>query len=140
MCGIIKREVFNALLDKIRSRTSNWCNKSLSAAGKEILIKAILQALSIYLIPCFLIPETNIRKLQSAMVRYWWGSGEGNKKVHWISKKILHKNKLDGGLGLKDLHSFKLALLEKQGWRILENLNSLMARVLKAKYFPRVTS
>lgn len=86
---------------------------------------------------CFLIPITTIRNLQSIMVRFWWGSGEGNKKVHWINKDFLYKSKLKGGLGLKDLHSFNIALLAKHGWRILENPNSLLARVLKAKYFPQ---
>jgi hypothetical protein len=44
--------------------------------------------------------------------------------------------KKEGGLGYKNLHTFNLAMLAKQGWRMLNNPESLCARVLKAKYFP----
>nr|XP_023915006.1 uncharacterized protein LOC112026546 [Quercus suber] len=39
-------------------------------------------------------------------------------------------------MGFRNLQAFNLAMLDKQGWRILTNPNSLMARVFKAKYFP----
>ena len=46
------------------------------------------------------------------------------------------KSKLEGGMGLHDLQAFNLAMLAKQGWRMLFNPSSLMTRLYKAKYFP----
>jgi len=39
-------------------------------------------------------------------------------------------------LGFRDLHLFNVAMLARQGWRLIMNPDSLCARVLRAKYFP----
>lgn len=45
-------------------------------------------------------------------------------------------SKEEGGLGFRDLHSFNMAMLARQGWRLLQAPDSLCARVLRAKYYP----
>ncbi|KAG8646017.1 hypothetical protein MANES_10G114416v8 [Manihot esculenta] len=48
----------------------------------------------------------------------------------------LVKYKGAGGLGFKRIHDFNLALLGKQCWRLLTRPSSIVARVIKARYFP----
>lgn len=42
-----------------------------------------------------------------------------------------------GGLGFKSLRSFNVSMLAKQGWRLVNNVNPLVTRLMKAKYFPQ---
>jgi len=46
------------------------------------------------------------------------------------------KPKKDGSLGFRDIYSFNLAMLAKQGWPLMQSPNSLCVKILKAKYFP----
>lgn len=42
-----------------------------------------------------------------------------------------------GGLGVKNLQQFNIAMLAKQGWRLLNDSNPLVTSIIKAKYFPK---
>lgn len=46
---------------------------------------------------------------------------------------VAAKNK--GGLGFRDLECFNEALLAKEAWRFLCNPSSMVARIMKEKYF-----
>ena len=46
------------------------------------------------------------------------------------------KSKLKGGMGYQNLQAFNLAMLAKQGWRLLMSPNSFVAQICKAIYYP----
>ena len=70
------------------------------------------------------------------IARFWWGNSMDKRRIHWLNWDKLCVAKLDGRLGFKDFEAFNLALLAKQGWRMIHNDSSLCARVFKGKYFP----
>jgi hypothetical protein len=66
--------------------------------------------------------------LMKAIRAYWWGSGKGRSKVHWVwvPWKTMVLPKALGGMGFKDLIFFNQALLTKQAWRLITSPESLL--------------
>ncbi|XP_040999620.1 uncharacterized mitochondrial protein AtMg00310-like [Juglans microcarpa x Juglans regia] len=119
----------------MRSKVSNWKSKFLSQAGKEILLKAVIQALPTYCMGVFKLPKSLLKEINKVMHQFWWGQQDREKKLHWVSWNLMGKAKEVGGMGFREFESFNLALLAKQGWRVIQYLDSLASQVLKTKYF-----
>ncbi|GMI99219.1 hypothetical protein HRI_003591200 [Hibiscus trionum] len=115
---------------------SIWCTKFLSQGGKEVLIKAVLQAIPVYTMSCFLLPKSFCQELEQIFANFWWQNSKDKRGIHWCTWSELSKLKEWGGLGFRDLSKFNVALLAKQGWRLLLNPSSLVGRLLRAKYYP----
>lgn len=88
--------------------------KILSWAGKEILIKAVAQAIPTFAMGCFDLTKSLYDQISAMVCRFWWNQQEGKHKIHLLSKEMLMKPKAEGGLGFKDIHAFNLAMLAKQ--------------------------
>ncbi|XP_050242110.1 uncharacterized mitochondrial protein AtMg00310-like [Quercus robur] len=134
--GRSKKQVFATLKERVGQKLACWKGKLLSMGGKEILIKAIVQAIPTYTMSCFQLPQSLCEDLEGMMRNFWWGQKQQEFKMCWISWKRMCNSKASGGMGFRNLQAFNLAMLAKQAWRILTNPSSLVARVLKAKYFP----
>jgi hypothetical protein len=106
---------------------------------KKILIKAVLQAIHTYSMSIFLLPKELCRELNSLIRNFWWGHKENEKNIDWISWEKMEAAKSQGGMGFWDLICFNKALLAKQCWRLIQSLESLAGRIIKAKYYHRGT-
>ncbi|GKV09429.1 hypothetical protein SLEP1_g20934 [Rubroshorea leprosula] len=130
---------FSTLKSKFWAHIAEWREQPLSRAGREVLIKSVLQSLPTYVMGLFLLPKAICTDLELIMNRYWWGGGEDEHKIHWMEWRKLAISKKSRGLGFCAMREFNLSMLGKQVWRLLMHPNSLAARIMKARYFPRST-
>ncbi|KAF7128124.1 hypothetical protein RHSIM_Rhsim11G0009800 [Rhododendron simsii] len=134
--GRSKSEAHTFLIEKAITKMKGWKTKDLNAAGKETLIKHVVQAIPTYAMACFALSQKFCNKLNKYVRRFWWSGSPDEAKIHWVSSDDLCKAKSQGGLGFRYFKCFNLALLAKQGWRLLQNPNAFWARLLKSLYFP----
>lgn len=62
------------------------------------------------------------------------GGMEEKRNIHWVSWKVVMLPYLKGGLAIKDISDFNLALLNKWRWRMVQGHKSLWLDVLKVWY------
>lgn len=134
--GRSKKTIFAALKDRIWKKVQGWKEKLLSRAGKEVLIKSVIQAIPTYLMGVYRLPSGIIDEIRSMTARFWWGSMGPQRKVHWQSWDSMCTPKCLGGLGFRDMSVFNEALLGKQAWHLVSSLDSLFGRVMRGKYYP----
>ena len=62
--GRSKTEVFTKVKERVGKKFAGWKEKMLSMEGKEVLIKAVAQAVPTYTMSCFFLPKGLVRKLK----------------------------------------------------------------------------
>jgi hypothetical protein len=93
LVGSSRVREFQNLTDRVGNRVSNWKTNFLSQARKEILLKAVVQAISIYSMSIFLLSWELCKKMNRLMQKFWRGYKDNDHKIHWMSWEQLGKEK-----------------------------------------------
>ncbi|CAN1846005.1 LINE-1 retrotransposable element ORF2 protein [Linum perenne] len=136
--GRRKKDTFMFIKERIWERIQKWKGRMLSKGGKEVLVKSVLQAIPIYSMNVFMLPVTLVTEIERLINSFWWGDNtNGERGIAWMRWERLCVKKTDGGMGFKDLHAFNMAMVGKQGWKLMMDPDALVTKIFKAKYFPK---
>ena len=83
--GHNKKSAFAPIIGRVWSKLKGGKEKMMSQVGREILIKAVAQAISTYTMGYILLPKGLLKDLEGMMSRFWWGQKTQERKVHWLS-------------------------------------------------------
>jgi len=117
------RAVWEPMISKFEAKLSKWNQKNLSMGGRVTLIKSVLNALPIYLLSFFKIPQRVVDKLVSLQRNFMWGENQQHKRISWVKWEVVCLPKSEGGLGIKDLAKFNAALRGRWIWELAANHN-----------------
>ena len=136
-----KKASFSNIKERVWNKLQGWKHRFLSQAGKEILIKAVVQAISAFSMSCFKLLVGLCHDLEVLIRQFWGGGGssENHKKIHLVRWSKLCQPMIRGNLGFRDLKLFNDSLLAKQLWRLCHCTDSLFYRVFKEKFFRNCT-
>jgi len=82
--GRAKKQNFNYIWERIWHKMQGWKERLLSQDSREVLIKAVLQAMPTFTMGCFKIPKSLCKDIESLIQKFWWGYKGDKRKTHWV--------------------------------------------------------
>ncbi|KAL4347289.1 hypothetical protein GQ457_17G007720 [Hibiscus cannabinus] len=116
--GKNKTNALGFLNSRVDKRVLGWTKSLLSYGGREVLIKAVAQALPTYSMMCFLLPDCIIDPLISTMRNFWWSGKEKERGWALVAWERLCRPKAMGGMAkyFRDGNIFDAELKEKASY------------------------
>lgn len=101
--GSPKAHYFEILKESFRQRLSGWKKNLISLAGRVILVKHVLQSLSIHILLVLPIPSSICNFLEKWMKNFLWSGGPAQSKRSFLNWNSVCQPKSEGGLGFWSL-------------------------------------
>ena len=71
--GKNKRAILNYIKDRVWSKLQGWKEQLLLQAGKEVLLKSIVQAIPTFVMSRFKLPIGLCHDIEMMIRKFWWG-------------------------------------------------------------------
>ncbi|GKV42304.1 hypothetical protein SLEP1_g49718 [Rubroshorea leprosula] len=129
-----KLAMWKPLMESFKKKLASWKGQNLSLGGRITLLNSVLSSLPVYLMSAYKIPKGILYSLDKIRRNFLWGGSREENKIKWVSWERVCRKKVCGGLGVKNLRKFNLALMGKWWGRLAKGEEGLWGKVIKGKY------
>jgi hypothetical protein len=114
-----RKEDFQALLDKIRSRLAMWRTHMLTQSGRLILVQSVLSAMVIFHLMSLDPPPWVLKAIDKIRRAFLWKGTDTVKGGHClVNWKAVSHPKSNGGLGILNLEHMSTAMRVRWAWNM----------------------
>lgn len=128
------KALWNPILEKMERKLVGWRRLYLSKGPRVTLIKSTLSNLPTYFLSLFPIPASVANRIEKLQRNFFWGSLGDEPKIHLVKWAIVCAPISSGGLGIRKISLFNIALLGKWLWRFGIENDALWRQVIERKY------
>ena len=90
--GKNKMASFNYIKERVWGKLQGWKEKLLSQAGREVLLKAVVQAIPTFPMSCFKLPIGLCHDIEAMIRKFWWGQlGEEEDSLEKLGNDVQAK-------------------------------------------------
>jgi len=82
MVGRSRYNTFKSVKERVWEKLNNWKNLFFSQTEKEVLLKAVVQAIPTYSLSVFMLSRRICQAVSSLMAKFWWGQNRKEKKFN----------------------------------------------------------
>ncbi|WOL08081.1 hypothetical protein Cni_G16833 [Canna indica] len=121
------------IYEKVVSKMDIWAKNSISQAGKAVLINSTIASIPVYNLMTSWVGGKVINKITRISKDFYWSSKNkgGAKLISWSN---VTRNKVVGGLGIRDIGTMKKAMMAKRIIPLLNKEENTWCRMYEAKY------
>src|ERR1044072_8030376 len=83
--GRSKTQIFEFVKERFWKKLKGWKERPLSRADREVLIKAVAQAIPSYVMSYFILPDSLCQQIESMISRFFWKGDASKRGIHWLS-------------------------------------------------------
>ncbi|PKU60324.1 Putative ribonuclease H protein [Dendrobium catenatum] len=125
---------FSKILRIAFEKINLWGRKHLSLAGRALLIRTSLLSVPMYAMTHISIPNGVLMAIEKMGRRFLWQKDASSRGMHYVGWKELCQPTEFGGLGFHCLTRWKGALRARVVWDLIQNKDSILYKVLVARY------
>jgi hypothetical protein len=122
------------ILQKMIKRLDSWKGKHITFGGRQIITNSCLSSIPLYSMGLYWLTDGMHKQMDNIRANSVWQGAERKFRYRMAKWEMVTRPKDQGGLGIINTRTMNDCLLVKWIWRILQELDGLWFKIIKAKY------